>query len=260
MNAINFSTIGLSSQTISFLQSYNTGMAKNETIDARNQASFGLINYHEVAAQLTKVLASSTFCDSKGNENGQSKQTFKISVQRYFRNAYQGKALTIKGNTCTIVALKENETTDFKGKVITVKTAQEMADNKAEQKKLAANKAQLDIDAAQAIQRLEVTETALAQAQNSEAIAVKAANDAKKAATAAIEKAESSAQVLAKQVADLTLQLERAKHESIATVAEYQALKQSIIKATSLKALKASLTPGFIKVDFPARNLMQATA
>jgi len=262
MNAIQFQTIGLSLQTVSFLQSYNTGIAKSEAIDTRNQAAFGLINYHEVAAQLTKVLASSTFVDSKGSENGQSKQTFKISVQRYFRNAYQGKALVIKGNTCTIHNLATNETTDFKGKVIIAKTAQEIADDKAEQKKVAANKAQQDIDAKQAIQRLAVTKSALDQAENTAAAAVKAANDAKKAATIEIEKAQSSAEMLAAQVADLTLQLERITHENSATVAEYQSMLADIRKATSLKALKSKYgASGFIAMEFPERNLRQvATA
>jgi len=260
MNTIRYNVNGLLPEVIAFVQTYNSGLAKQDSIDLANDKALSLVSLVVIEAQLTKVLTTSTFLDGSGKESGQAKQTTKISWQRSFARVFPGKALAIKGNTCTIHTLTAGETVNFKGKIITVNTAQEIADKKAADKKAAAERSEKALQAEQAIIRLETTESALKQAESTAALATKAANEAKKIASAQVAKAETAAENLAKQVADLTLELERARHESACTIAEYQALKKSVLAATSLKALKATLTPGMVAVSQPARNLMQATA
>jgi len=76
------------------------------------------------------------------------------------------------------------------------------------------------------------------QAENSAAIASKQAKEAQKAAISQVAKAETTAELLAKEVATLKLELERARHESSATINEYKRLVDGIRTAKTLTEVK----------------------
>jgi hypothetical protein len=245
MMNITFNPQVLSANTVLFLQAYNTGLTKSASIEARNNAAFQSIGLHKVPTQLMTVLTSCTF------RNDQVKQTFKISCQRFFRNCFPGKALIIKGDSVKIHSLATDEATDRKGKVIKVLSADQIATNKAAADKAAADRKQQILDAEQAILGFDAEKTAREQAEATAATAAKKVNDAKKQAADAIGKAENTVDILTKQVADLQLQLERSKHETSATILEYQRLVKGIQSAKNIAQVKR-LVGLPVKVKRPA--------
>lgn len=255
-NTIQFNPSVLSQSTITFLQSYNTGAVKSAAIEARNNTTFGGIAIHEVPGQLMAVLTTSTF------NNDQSKQTFKISCQRFFRACHQGKALVIKGDSVKVHTLAADETTDHKGKVVKVKTADQIAAEKAARGQAEAAKKQQALDAEQAILRLDAEKSAREQAEATAAAAIKHANELKKEATATVAKAETATELLSKQVAELTLQLERAKHETSATIVEYNRLVDGIRAAKNIGQVKALITlkGELYKPEFTATQIVEKVA
>lgn len=238
--AIGFNPLTLSASTVAFLQAYNSGTTLANRAESQNNAAFQAIGLYEIPAQLMSVLVHATFASP------QTKQTFKISCQRFFRNCFKGKALIIKGDSIKVYTLAADETFDIKGKVVKMLSPEQVAAKKAAADKAEAERKQKALDAEQAILRLDEEKLAREQAEATAATAAKKINDAKKEAAALVGKAESQVDILVKQVADLKLQLERAKHESSSTVVEYMKLVDGIKSAKSLKEVKALIVPGFV--------------
>jgi len=253
--AIGFNPLTISAATVAFLQAYNSGTTLANRAETQNNAAFQAIGLYEIPAQLMSVLVNATF------SNPQTKQTFKISCQRFFRNCFKGKALIIKGDSIKVYTLASDETFDIKGKVIKMLSPEQVAAKKAAADKAVADAKQKALDAEQATLRLDEEQEARKQAENSAAIAAKKVNEEKKLATSLVEKAESQVDILVKQVADLKLQLERAKHESSSTVIEYMKLVDGIKSAKSLKDVKALIVPGFVAApEFTGKEVVAMVA
>ena len=282
-NTIRYNVAGLDKETVSFLQSYNQGLAKSTIVESTNQVAMAQIGKvagietakvysalvtaanhstvtietaaaaaitaqtNHLARQITKVCSSSEFIDGKGLVSPQAKQTFKISCCRWFAGSFPGYAMDYKGNTFTAAKLADNQVISIKGRAVSAAKSQEEKDAIKHAQQI---KADLLANAEQTTIQLELAVIAKEQAQNSAALAAKTVIEEKKIATALIQKAETSADLLAKQVADLTLQLERARHETSATISEYSKLKALVMSAKNLAALKATLKGnGYIAID-----------
>jgi len=236
--AIGFHPASLMPETISFLQDYNNGEAAIDRIEARNVQNFQRIgNLSTICGQFTVVLATSTFRDP------QVKQSFKVSLQRFFAKTFPGRALEIKGNTVAYVVLKSGQVVNIKGKVVneTELEAKKLEAKKRQAKEAADRKAALLLEAEQTALRLAAEESARKQAEALAAELVKkqAGHNDEKAAI--LSKSKTTIDILSQQVADLTRQLEYAKHETAATIKEYESLKSMILGKTTIQALRAKV-------------------
>ena len=230
--AIGFHPASLMPETISFLQDYNNGEAAIDKVEARNVVNFQRIgNLSTICGQFTVVLATSTFRDP------QVKQNLKVSLRRFFAKTFPGRALEIKGNTVAYVVLKSGQAVNIKGKVVKAPTE----DEKRLAKEKADKKAALLLEAEQTSLRLAAEESARKQAEALAAELVKkqAGHNDEKAAI--LSKSKTTIDILSQQVADLTRQLEYAKHETAATIKEYESLKSMILGKTTIQALRAKV-------------------
>ena len=237
--AIGFHPASLMPETISFLQDYNNGEAAIDRIEARNVQNFQRIgNLSTICGQFTVVLATSTFRDP------QVKQSFKVSLQRFFAKTFPGRALEIKGNTVAYVVLKSGQAVNLKGKVV---NETELEAKKRQAKEEADRRAALLLKAEQNALCLAAEEAARKQAETLAAELVKkqAGHDDEKAAI--LSKGEATIDILSQQVADLTRQLEYAKHETAATIREYETLKSMILGKTTIQALRAKVGGTILK-------------
>jgi len=237
--AIGFHPASLMPETISFLQDYNNGEAAIDRIEARNVQNFQRIgNLSTICGQFTVVLATSTFRDP------QVKQSFKVSLQRFFAKTFSGRALEIKGNTVAYVVLKSGQAVNLKGKVV---NETELEAKKRQAKEEADRRAALLLKAEQNALCLAAEEAARKQAETLAAELVKkqAGHDDEKAAI--LSKGEATIDILSQQVADLTRQLEYAKHETAATIREYETLKSMILGKTTIQALRAKVGGTILK-------------
>jgi hypothetical protein len=231
--AIAINPAAISQAAYNFIRAYNTNQMKADKIEANNNQLFQSIGKHNIPAQVTIILSVADFKDKS------TKQTFKVSCQRFYARTFQGYALVVAGNIATSYALLPNQTTDIKGKVIDLSaqaTKQEAAKLEAERK------AALLTEAEQTKQRLEGERIAREQAEATAATLVKKQNDHDKEIKQVESKAKTAAELMAQEIADLKNQLERARHETSATIAEYQRLKTMIMGKTTLAELRASVS------------------
>jgi len=231
--AIGFHPASLMPETISFLQDYNNGEAAIDKVEARNVVNFQRIgNLSTICGQFTVVLATSTFRDP------QVKQNLKVSLRRFFAKTFPGRALEIKGNTVAYVVLKSGQAVNIKGKVVKAPTE----DEKRLAKEKADKKAALLLEAEQTSLRLAAEESARKQAEALAAELVKKQNSHDDEKATILSKSKATVDILSQQVADLTRQLEYARHETAATIREYESLKSMILGKTTIQALRAKVS------------------
>lgn len=232
MNVINIQSATVNHSTLVFIQGYNTSEALASTRERVNLQNFQAIGQYQVAGQMTIVLATATFL------NPQAKQTFKRTIQYLFSKVFSGRALMIKGNTCTVATLADGQTVNDRGNIVNVKTEADIAKEKADK----ADRDRLLLEAEQNEIKLEQERLAKEQALATAANLIKKQNNHDKEIKQVESKAKVAIDLLSKQVADLTRQLEYAKHETASTVSAYNDLKSMIMGKTTIQALRAKVS------------------
>ncbi len=233
--AISIDEQNFSAPTVDFIRAYNTGLVKTDKIESTFNMAIQSIGLRNIESQFTLVLTMATF------RNDQVKQTFKIACQRFISRNFKGKALVITKNAVKLHTLSVTESVGVKGQVVKLDSPQDKANKKKDADAKAAKKEELLKNAEQNELRLESEETARKQAETVAAAAVKKVNEADKTIKKVEDKAKNAADILSLEIVELKAQLERVQFENHSTVQAYTELKELVMSAKTLKALKSKV-------------------
>jgi hypothetical protein len=228
-----------------FIQGYNTVASRADKDESRMTSLFQHIGLGYMPAQISITLALGNF------KSPQHKQTFGISCKRFTRSNYPGKALVINGTSCSIYTLANDETTDLKGKVVKLKSQQEIDAKLAADKKAADEKSELLLSAEQTKIKLENVQAEKLQAENNAANATKKLSDSERIVNEVKKKSETELALLKAENEKLKIEIEKYKHESAMTIREYNELKTMIMGKVTLQALRAKVGGVTLKSNKP---------